>query len=325
MSAPALVCPVPRVSAAGHIVAPMSAPVRTTYAPARQVALAATLGPLAQGSADPTMRRDASGVWMTMATPAGAATLLLRTIASAVDATAWGPGAEHAITQVPDLCGAGDDDSGFEPHRHDVVAELHRRAPGLRLTRAGRILAFLVPTILGQKVTGIEQKRAWRELVLRHGEPAPGPAPAGMRVVPSPAAWRRVPSWQWHRAGVGPQRSDTVMRVVAAGESLERAASVEAAEASRRLRSIVGVGVWTAAEVVQRSHGDPDAVSVGDFHVSKRVGWALTGQRVDDDGMLELLEPWRGHRQRVVRLIEAAGIGYERHGPRMTIVDNRAR
>ncbi len=134
-----------------------------------------------------------------------------------------------------------------------------------------------------------------------------------------------MPSWDWHRAGVGPQRSDTVMRAVAVGDSLERTTAVDAAEASRRLRTIPGIGVWTAAETVQRSHGDPDAVSVGDFHVAKRVGWALTGQRVDDDGMLELLEPWRGHRQRVVRLIEAAGIGYERHGPRMTIVDNRGR
>lgn len=303
----------------------MSAPVRTTYAPARPVALRLTLGPLAQGRTDPTMRRDGSGVWMTMATPAGAATLLLRTIASAIDALAWGPGAEHAITQVPDLCGAGDDDGGFDASRHPVVAELHHRTPGLRLTRAGRILPFLVPAILGQKVTGIEQKQAWRELVMRHGEPAPGPAPAGMRVAPPPAVWRRIPSWEWYRAGVGPQRSDTVMRVVAVGESLERAAAVDAAEASLRLQSVPGVGVWTAAEVVQRSHGDPDTVSVGDFHVAKRVGWALTGERVDDDGMLELLEPWRGHRQRVVRLIEAAGIGYERHGPRMTIVDNRAR
>jgi 3-methyladenine DNA glycosylase/8-oxoguanine DNA glycosylase len=303
----------------------MSAPVRTTYAPSRPVALRLTLGPLGQGRTDPTMRRDGSGVWMTMATPAGAATLLLRAIASAIDALAWGPGAEHAIAQVPDLCGARDDDSGFDPSGHPLVADLHHRTPGLRLTRAARILPFLVPTILGQKVTGIEQKQAWRELVLRHGEAAPGPAPAGMRVAPSPAVWRRVPSWEWHRAGVGPQRSDTVMRVVAVGDSLERAAAVDAAEASRRLQSIAGVGVWTAAEVVQRSHGDPDTVSVGDFHVSKRVGWALTGQRVDDDGMLELLEPWRGHRQRVVRLIEAAGIGYERHGPRMTIVDNTAR
>jgi 3-methyladenine DNA glycosylase/8-oxoguanine DNA glycosylase len=115
------------------------------------------------------------------------------------------------------------------------------------------------------------------------------------------------------------------MRAVAVGESLERATGADAGEAIRRLRTIPGIGVWTAHETVQRSHGDPDSVSVGDFHLSKRVGTALTGRRVDDDGMLELLEPWRGHRQRVVRLIEAAGIGYERHGARMTIVDNRAR
>jgi 3-methyladenine DNA glycosylase/8-oxoguanine DNA glycosylase len=115
------------------------------------------------------------------------------------------------------------------------------------------------------------------------------------------------------------------MRAVASGDALERAAAADAVDAIRRLRTIPGIGVWTAHEVVQRSHGDPDSVSVGDFHVAKRVGWALTGERVDDDGMLELLAPWAGHRQRVVRLIEAAGIGYERHGPRMTIVDNRAR
>jgi 3-methyladenine DNA glycosylase/8-oxoguanine DNA glycosylase len=303
----------------------MTASLRTRYAPAREVALRSTLGPLSQGPTDPTMRRDASGVWMTMATPAGDATLLLRGVASAIEATAWGPGAAEALAQVPALCGADDDDDGFDPSLHPVVAELHHRTRGLRLTRAARIMAFLVPTILGQKVTGIEQKRAWRQLVFRHGAPAPGPAPLGMRVAPPPAVWRRVPSWEWHRAGVGPQRSDTVMRAVAVGDALERAAQVDAAEASRRLRTVAGIGVWTAHEVVQRSHGDADSVSIGDFHVAKRVGWALTGERVDDDGMLELLEPWRGHRQRVVRLIEAAAIGYERHGPRMSIVDNRAR
>lgn len=295
------------------------------YAPLDPVSLGWVLAPLRQGAGDPTCRRDEAGWWLALSTPDGAATLRLREVARAVEATAWGPGADQAIAGVPDLLGARDDLSGFDPTRHPVVAALHQRFPGLRLTRAGRVIPFLVPTVLGQKVTGIEQKRAWRQLVMRHGEPAPGPAPTGMRVAPRPAVWKRVPSWEWHTAGVGPQRSDTVMRAVAVGEALERTATLDAAEASRRLRTIPGIGVWTAAETVQRSHGDPDAVSVGDFHVSTRVGWALTGARVDDDGMLELLEPWRGHRQRVVRLIEAAGIGYERHGPRMTIVDNRRR
>ncbi len=299
--------------------------LRTTYAPRREVSLRLTLGPLAQGRTDPTLQRDATGIWITLATRQGSASLHLRSAAGSIEATAWGPGAEAAIEQVPALCGEADDDSSFDAARHPLIAELHRRMPGLRLTRAARILPFLVPTILGQKVTGIEQKRAWRHLVTRHGEQAPGPAPIGMRVAPPPAVWRGIPSWEWHRAAVGPERSGTVMRAVAVGDSLERASGVDAAEAIRRLRTIPGIGVWTAHETVQRSHGDPDSVSVGDFHTCKRVGSALIGRRVDDDGMLELLEPWRGHRQRVVRLIEAAGIGYERHGARMTIVDNRAR
>jgi len=295
------------------------------YAPTARVSLALVLAPLRQGAGDPTFRREAGGWWLAIGTPAGAATLRLHESGGTIASTAWGPGADLALAGVPDLLGARDDPSGFDPSRHAVVAALHHRFPGLRLTRAARVMPFLVPTVLGQKVTALEQKRAWRELVTRYGEPAPGPTPRGMRVAPPPAIWKRIPSWEWHRAGVGPQRSDTVMRAVAVGESLERVAQVDAAEASRRLRTIPGIGAWTAAETVQRSHGDPDAVSVGDFHVSKRVGWALTGSRVDDDGMLELLEPWRGHRQRVVRLIEAAGIQYERHGPKMTIVDNRRR
>lgn len=315
--------------APAHPASPVDAslhPMLTTrYAPPERVALAQVLAPLRQGRTDPTFRRDDAGWWLAIGTAVGTATLRLRETAGAIEAAAWGEGAEQVIAGVPDLLGARDDADGFDPSRHPVVAALHHRFRGLRLTRAARVMPFLVPTVLGQKVTGVEQKRAWRQLVLRHGEPAPGPAPAGMRVAPLSPTWRRVPSWEWHTAGVGPQRSDTVMRVVAVGDALERTAMLDAAEASRRLRTIPGIGAWTAAETVQRSHGDPDSVSVGDFHVSKRVGWALVGTRVDDDGMLELLEPWRGHRQRVVRLIEAAGIGYERHGPRMTIVDHRRR
>jgi len=300
-------------------------PVTTRYAPPRRLVLRLVLGSLAQGRTDPTIRRDADGWWLTLRLASGPATLLLREGADAVEARAGGPGAEDAVAGVPALLGAGDDDAGFEPGRHPVVARLHHETPGLRLARTGRILPALVPTVLGQKVTGVEAKAAWRQLVTRHGEPAPGPAPLGMRVVPTVAAWRRVPSWEWHRAGVGPQRSDTLMRVFAVADALERCAALPSAEAGRRMRTVAGIGPWTVAETVQRSHGDPDAVSVGDLHLCKRVGTALAGRRVDDDGMLELLEPWRGHRQRVVRLIEAAGIGYERHGPRLAIPAHRSR
>jgi len=300
-------------------------PLTSCYAPRERTELRHVLGPLVQGRGDPTIRRDADGWWLTLRLASGTATLRLREGADGVDASAWGAGAAEAIGGVPTLLGAADDASGFEPGRHPLVARLHRENPGLRLARTGRVLPALVPSVLGQKVTGVEAKSAWRVLVTRHGEAPPGPAPHGMRVVPTAAVWRRIPSWEWHRAGVGPQRSDTLMRVFAVADALERTAALPSAEAGRRMRTVVGLGAWTVAETLQRSHGDPDAVSVGDLHLCKRVGTALAGYRVDDDGMLELLEPWHGHRQRVVRLIEAAGIGYERHGPRLEIPAHRAR
>jgi 3-methyladenine DNA glycosylase/8-oxoguanine DNA glycosylase len=93
-------------------------------------------------------------------------------------------------------------------------------------------------------------------------------------------------------------------------------------DAARRLFAVPGIGAWTVAEIAQRALGDADAVSVGDYHLSQFVGWALAGRPVDDDGMLELLEPWRPHRYRVVRLLECSGFAKPRFGPRLTIQDH---
>ncbi|GAA2075615.1 3-methyladenine DNA glycosylase [Pseudolysinimonas kribbensis] len=295
------------------------------YRPAQRVAVDATLAPLVFGPRDPAARRDARGWWLAFRTPEGDATLRLTESAHGIAGSAWGPGAGAALDAMPRLLGADDDPTGFDPSRHPVIRDLHHRMPGLRLARTGRLLPHLVPTIMGQKVTSVEAMRAWRVLVHRHGTPAPGPAPEGMRIPPDAATWRRVPSWEWHRAGVTPQRADTLMRVMAVGDTLERSAALPAAAAVRRMRTVTGIGVWTAHETVQRSHGDPDSVSIGDLHLAKQVGMALAGQRVDDDGMLELLEPWRGHRHRVVRYLEVSGVGYERRAPRMAIPAHRTR
>ncbi|WP_166868358.1 MULTISPECIES: DNA-3-methyladenine glycosylase 2 family protein [unclassified Salinibacterium] len=300
-------------------------PITTRYAPAAPVSLRLVIGHLAQGRGDPTVQRTPEGWWLTMRLATGAATLLLRERPDSIEATAWGDGAAEAIDGVPRLLGAHDDLDGFDASRHPLIARLHHETPGLRLGGTGRVLPALVPSVLGQKVTAMEAKRAWRILVSRHGDPAPGPAPLGMRVLPTPDTWKRIPSWEWHTAAVGPQRSDTLMRVFAVGSAIARCDRLDSAESARRLASIHGIGRWTVAETLQRSHGDPDAVSYGDLHICKRVGTALIGERVDDDGMMELLEPWRGHRQRVVRLITIAGIDYQRHAPRLTIPDHRAR
>ncbi|MFN2539309.1 MAG: DNA-3-methyladenine glycosylase [Mycobacteriales bacterium] len=297
--------------------------METVWRPSQPVDVALTLGPLSRGRNDPTYQRTPDGsFWRTTLTPAGPATTRLVQRQGEVHAKAWGDGAEWAIAQVPALLGADDDWTCFEA-RHPLLEHARRRHPGLRLPRTARIFEALAPAVLEQKVTGRQARSAFAFLVRRYGAPAPGPAPAAMRVPPAAEVWRRIPSWEWHRAGVDPQRMRTVLAAARVAARLEEATAMTSQDALRRLRSVPGVGIWTAAEVAQRALGDPDEVSVGDYHLSALVGWALLGRPVDDPGMVELLEPWRGHRQRVVRLIEVSGARKPRFGPRLTVQDHR--
>ncbi|MDQ4501738.1 3-methyladenine DNA glycosylase [Sinomonas sp. ASV322] len=293
--------------------------------------LAATCFPLQRGDGDPAFAAHPAGLWTAFRTPEGPASLLLTHARRELRARAWGEGAASAIESAPALLGLTDSWEAFdaEPFHSTLpplVREARRRNPGLRLPATGRVTQELVPAILEQKVTGVEARRAYRYLMRRFGSPAPGAgraAPAGLVVPPSAAEWLRVPSWEWHRAGVGPQRSATIMRALRSASGLERLAAKTASEASAGLQTIPGIGVWTAAEITQRTHADPDSISVGDYHLAKFVGYALTGERTDDAGMLRLLEPWRGQRQRVVRMLGLAGVRAPRYGPRMTIQDHR--
>lgn len=287
--------------------------------------VASTLRPLQRGSGDPAFQVVGGVVWLALRTPSGPASVAIRRAGDTIAVSAWGSGASWAVEHAPDLLGRGDDWSSFDVSGNEFLAAARHRQPGLRLLRTNTVVAMLVPAIMEQKVTSRQAWGAWRYLLRRHGTPAPGPAPAGMMVPPDARTWARIPSWEWHRAGIEPGRSATVMRAVKLAPALERTlAHGRGGEVvSTKLQSIPGVGRWTAAETAQRSHGDPDSPSVGDFHVPALVGWALTGAPVDDDGMLELLEPWRGHRERVVRLIGGSGFRKPAFGPRITIQDHR--
>ncbi|MGN6125958.1 MAG: DNA-3-methyladenine glycosylase family protein [Humibacter sp.] len=299
------------------------------YRPHHPVDLRQTVRPLGYGAADPTFRFTADGFWRGVLTPDGAASLRVQggtgADRGAFRIESWGPGARWARSSAPDLLGARDDWSHLDLSRSPKLAEIRHRNPGLFLTRTGLVFPALVGAVLAQKTTGRQARDSWRQLVVRYGAAAPGPVPAGLMVPPSPEQWSRIPSWGWHRAGVQPSQSRTAVAAALRATSLERLAELDPADEklSSGLRSIPGVGPWTVAETTQLSHGDPDAVSVGDYHLAKDVGWALVGSPVDDDGMLELLEPWRGERQRVIRLIYAGGLRRPRQAPRLTIQDHR--
>lgn len=280
-----------------------------------------TLAPLRRGPRDPCFQLPGDGtIWRTSLLATGpVAARISRAAPDAAHCVAWGAGAEEFVETLPVMLGVEDDASDFVPRDPTVAAAL-RRVPHLRLGRTGQVLEALIPAIIEQRVPGADAFRSWRVLVSKYGTPAPGPAPAGMRVPPSAQVWRNIPSWEFHLANVDPRRAQTLVTCARRAASLERLASRPAAQAREALTSLPGVGEWTAAETAQRAFGDADALSVGDYHIPKMIGWTLLGRPVDDAVMLELLEPMRPHRHRVVRLLEVSGLAYEpRRGARLPV------
>jgi 3-methyladenine DNA glycosylase/8-oxoguanine DNA glycosylase len=286
--------------------------------PERPLDLWLTLGPLARGGrGDPSVRMDGDEIWRATRTPAGIATQRLRSLGQAIEVEAWGPGAEWLLEHAPVLVGDEDDDRDFAPS-DPILRELHRRHPGLRMLRTEAVMETLLPTVLEQKVVGVEARQAYRQVIRTLGEPAPGPTP--LMVPPAADVLARTPYWTFHGFGVERRRTEVIQMAAQRANRLEALVDLPRAEAYQRLLSLPGIGPWSAAEIGAVAFGDPDAVSVGDYHLPHLVSWVLLRQpRGSDELMLELLEPYRGHRARVIRLLMLSGLQPPRYGPRLPL------
>ena len=285
------------------------------------IELRATLAPLARGPRDPCIALGAREVWRATRTPDGPGTQRIMVIDGGVEVEAFGPGADWLLAHAPALVGAHDTGAEFAPADPRVSA-LHRRYPGLRMTTAGNPVELMVPTILEQKVTSVEAHRAYGRLVRAHGHPAPGPRE--LKVPPTPGELARLPSFAWHAVGVERRRAETIREVCGRAASVERVAARGCGAFLGAVTAIPGIGVWTATMVAQLAFGDPDAAVVGDFHLPSFVAWNLVGEREADDArMLELLEPFRPHRARVVALLGREGAHPPRRAPKRALRDIR--
>jgi 3-methyladenine DNA glycosylase/8-oxoguanine DNA glycosylase len=267
---------------------------------------------------DPSARFTGDDFWLAARTPAGPATLHLARQGAELVATGYGPGEEWIVERADAIAGLRDDLTGFPDlaARNPLVKRLARTFAGVRMPSTGLVFRSVLRAVLEQKVTGKEAHRAYRMISSRLSEPAPGPA--DLMLPPDPAVIAATPYWVFHPFGVEQRRTQALQRAAVVAARLERCA--DSAEATRQLTALPGIGVWTAAEVVRVAFGDPDAVSVGDFHIPNTVAWALAGEaRGTDERMLELLEPFRGHRGRVCDLFAYGGIGAPKFGPRMPI------
>jgi 3-methyladenine DNA glycosylase/8-oxoguanine DNA glycosylase len=276
-----------------------------------------TLGQLQRGPSDPTIRFELNEVWRAARTPEGTASLRLQLRGGQLVADAWGVGAHWMIGHTPALVGFDDQPNTFEP-AHRLLADLHRYHPGLRLGRTGLVFEALLPTILEQKVPSVEAYASYGHLVRALGEPAPGDV--GLMVPPSPQRLLATPYWAVHRFGIERRRYAIMQTIAARARRLEATADMDPSAARRLLTTMPGIGPWSAAEVSVVAYGDRDVVSMGDYHLPHQVAWALAGEvRGNETRMLELLEPYRGHRARVIRLLTLGGIQAPRFGPRMRL------
>ena len=265
-----------------------------------------------------SQRRRGVGWWATE-TPEGSASVAFRAVGGEVLADAWGPGAEWAIGRVPALLGNDDDPSSFRP-RDPVVRDLVSKLGVPRLGATGRWYESMATAAVYQRVVSADARTAVARMGRLFGAGVPGGGP--LPLFPGPVAVLRVPDHGFHRAGVDRARARVIRVAAKYADRLEALSAIPASEGRDWLQRLPGVGPWTAARTTGAAAGDPDAVPVGDLHVPVLVTYALSGATDGgDDSMLELLEPYAGHRGRVVRLVKAAGIGPPRHHPAPTRYD----
>jgi endonuclease III len=234
-------------------------------------------------------------------------------------ARAWGPGADWLRDRVPRLTARVTEFRPIDP-RHQALSRALRQVGQLHLPASDTPYHEVLPAVLGQRITAAEALRQWSLLCERYGEPAPGPL--HLQLPPTPTRLQRVPSWEFHRLGIEQQRARSLLTAARHARYIDDTRQLDGAGARDALMRLPGIGVWTAAVTIGVSHGDPDALPVGDFHVKNTVAWALNGQaRGSDDEMLRTLEPYAGQRWQVVRTLELAGLGAPRFGARRPILD----
>lgn len=262
---------------------------------------------------DPTRHADATRFSMAARFGGQEATVTLHTADGQLCASAWGPGRQAALACAPALAGLSDDPLSFRP-AHPFLRELQSHHPGLRTPRSGQVVVELLKATLGQLVTTREAAAAWRALVRRLGTPAPGPE--GLWLPPDPRRLARCTPWELVPLGIPRKQAETVIRVAAVAGHMEDCLTMSLGLAMKQMMKVRGVGPWTAGHAVAHGLGHPDAVILGDLHLPRHVGRALAGEPdADDRRMMELLEPFRGHRFRVVRLIHTSGVKPPRRGP----------
>ncbi len=312
-------------------------PVASPTARRSAIDIGTSLAWYRHGRSDPTTRLDTIGRGPARAgrftratyTPDGPGTLTITwgplprdpDTARAVDASGAGPGGAWLVDRAEAMIGVFDPGCPELEHDvHPVVAAAARNHPYLRFGASGTLYHELLPFVIEQRITSREAHAQWARLCRALGEPAPG-RHAEVMLPPKPDVLATQPSWWFHPLGIERKRAQPLIELARHPLKLWEWATLTPAEAAAKLQLLPGIGQWTVGVSLGPALGDPDALAVGDYHLKNIIAHALTGApRGTDEEMLALLEPYRGQRGRVARLIGLDGHGAPKFGPKRRIL-----
>lgn len=275
-----------------------------------------TLAPLAMLPGDPTLRLARGRLDRATLTPEGPGTLTATwdTVARRAEVRTHGPGAQWLAGQAPATLGLLDDPAGFAPDR-GPLRDLWRRYGGDRVGATGTLWHDLAWFVVQQRVARADAAAQWARLVRALGSPAPGVD--GLLVPPSPQVVGRLAYEALHPLGIERQRATHLVEAARCAHRLHTRPDLAPATALATLGQVRGVGPWTLACLATVTYGSADTVVTGDSGIPSMVTWLLAGERRGDDArMLELLEPYRPHRYRVIRLAFAGRVHPPRRAPK---------
>lgn len=264
------------------------------------------LGPLAMLHADPTMRLGAFEVVRATWTPDGPGSIAVRwgDEPGRVTVECQGDGASWLAARAARLVGLDDDVTSFNPEA-GVVRRLWERFSGDRVGATATVWHDLAWIVVQQRVHRSDAAAQWRRLVVALGEPSA--EHEGLYTPPAPERLARAAPWSLRAMGIDARRAATLIEAARVAHRLHRLSQTPFAEVEGPLQSIPGIGPWTTSCLSGLTWGEADTVITGDSGIPSLIGETVAGERrADDARMVELLEPYRPHRYRVLRLALAA-------------------
>lgn len=266
--------------------------------------LGATMAQQVLGHFDPTGARNAEAFQKVHLTADGQpVTWLFTRTDDGFRVRVHGTGAAAVLSHFLACFPLADGCDAFDP-RHPVLRRAVRLHGGLRLLRVPWAFDVAAGAVLQQRVRWQVAYSDFRRIANRWGTPM-----SGCMAFPTARQLAGMTVAAIEAQGIDPKRA-RALHALARLEAVRPFLAVET-DPNRlrlRLRQVRGIGPWTANMIAGYAAGDPDAVPTGDLHLPSLVTAALAGEpEGTDDRMLELLEPYRGQRFRVVRLLSWAG------------------